>query len=101
MGHEEELIRAFISPTKRSRYLEFISKPQTRKKFLGELAHFKALDQRYLVLIPSSERHARNIASILQRKGAPQTCYVTSENSQIDGREMLPSEALGEVVGPS
>jgi hypothetical protein len=46
MDHEEEPIGSFIMPTRRQRYLDFVSKPKTRQKFLCELAHFKSLDPR-------------------------------------------------------
>jgi hypothetical protein len=99
MNHEEELIRAFIVETKRQRYLDFVSKPKTRKKFLLELAHFKSLDPRYLVTIPPSKQHPKDIAEILTQKGAPPVCWVTSEDRRLDGKEMALSEALCAVVG--
>jgi hypothetical protein len=99
MNHEEELIRSFIMPTKRQRYLDFVSKPKTRQKFLCELAHFKSLDPRYLLAIPPSKQHPKDIAQILTDKGAPTLCWVTSEDRRLDGKEMSLLEALGDVVG--
>jgi hypothetical protein len=99
MNHEEELIKSFFAPTKRERYLGMVSKPKTRKKLLLELAHFKSLDPRYLLVIPPNKQHAKDIAAILMQKGAPASCWVTSENSRLDGKEMPLAEALGEVVG--
>jgi hypothetical protein len=99
MNHEEELVKAFIMPIKRQRYSDFVSKPKTRQKFLRELAHFKSLDPRYLVTIPPNKQHAKDIALILVRKGAPPSCWVTSEDRRLDGKEMPLLEALGEVVG--
>ena len=99
MNHEEELIRSFFTPTKRQRYLDFVSKPKTRQKFLLELAHFKSLDPRYLLTIPPNKQHPKDIALILTQKGAPPLCWVTSEDSRLDGKEMPLLEALGDVVG--
>jgi hypothetical protein len=99
MNHEEELIRSFFMPTKRQRYLDFVSKPKTRQKFLRELAHFKSLDPRYLLAIPRNKQHAKDIALILTQKGAPPLCWVTSEDRRLDGKEMPLSEALSDVVG--
>jgi hypothetical protein len=99
MNHEEDLIKAFFEPTKRERYLEMIAKPKKRKKFLLELAHFKALDPRYCFAIPKAEHTAEQIAAFLTRKGAPQTCWVTSESSDLDGKEMPLLEALKRVRG--
>ncbi|MFZ0309952.1 MAG: hypothetical protein WAL89_17390 [Candidatus Sulfotelmatobacter sp.] len=99
MNHEEELVKAFIMPTKRQRYLDFVSKPKARQKFLRELAHFKSLDPRYLLTIPPNKQHAKDIALILTQKGAPPSCWVTSEDSRLDGKEMPLAEALSDVVG--
>jgi hypothetical protein len=99
MKHEEELIKSFFMPTKRQRYLDFVSKPKTRQKFLLELAHFKSLDPRYLLTIPPSKPHPKDITQILTQKGAPPLCWVTSEDRRLDGKEMPLSEALGQVVG--
>ncbi|MGB8061923.1 MAG: hypothetical protein WCF26_08515 [Candidatus Sulfotelmatobacter sp.] len=99
MNHEEDLIKAFFVSTKRERYLEMIAKPKKRKKFLLELAHFKALDPRHCCAIPKAEHTAEQIAAFLRRKGAPQTCWVTSEASELDGKEMPLLEALREVLG--
>jgi hypothetical protein len=99
MNHEEELIRAFFARTKRERYLEIVSKPKKREKFLLELGHFKALDPRYLVQIPPSKQHAPDIAVILTQKGSPPSCWVTSEDSEIDGKEMPLADALRKIVG--
>lgn len=99
MNHEEELIKAFFVPTKRERYLEMIAKPRKRKKFLLELSHFKALDPRYCFAVPKVEHTAEQIAAFLTRKGATPSCWVTSEDSDLDGKEMPLLEALKKVVG--
>ena len=99
MNHEEELIKAFIMPTKRQRYLDFVSKPKTRQKFLLELAHFNSRDPRYLLTIPPGKQHPKDIAQILTQKGAPALCWVTSEDSRLDDKEMPLAEALHDVVG--
>jgi len=99
MSHEEELIKAFFLPTKRERYLEMVAKPNKRKKFLLELSHFKALDPRYCFTVPKVEHTAAQIAAFLTRKGAPPSCWVTSENFRLDGKEMALLQALKEVVG--
>jgi hypothetical protein len=99
MNHEEELIKAFFVPTKRERYLDMVAKPKGRKKFLGELAHFKALDPRCCFAIPKVEHTAEQIAAFLTRNGAPPSCWVTSEDSDLDGREIPLLEALKHVLG--
>jgi hypothetical protein len=99
VNHEEELIKAFFVPTKRERYLEMIANPRKRKKFLLGLSHFKALDPRYCFAVPKVEHTAEQIAAFLIRKGATPSCWVTSEDSDLDGKELPLLEALKKVVG--
>jgi hypothetical protein len=99
VNHEEALIRAFFVPTKRERYVEMVAKPKHRRKFLSELAHFKALDPRYCFAIPKMEHTPEQIADFLIRKGSPPSCWITSEDSDLDGKEMPLLEALKRVVG--
>jgi len=99
VNHEEELIKAFFQPTKRERYLEMIATPKKRKKFLHELYHFKSLDPRRCFTLPKGVHTAEEITAFLNRKGAPQTCYITSVDGSLDGKEMLLLEALKDVKG--
>ena len=99
VNHEEDLIKAFFVPTKRERYLEMIANPRKRKKFLLELSHFKALDPRYCFAVPKVEHTAEQIAAFLTRNGATPSCWVTSEDSDLDGKELPLLEALKKVVG--
>ena len=94
MNHEEELIKAFFLPTKRERYLEFVSKPKTRKKLLRELAHFKGLDPRYAKPV---HVNPLGLVALLKEKKVANICWVVSENSEIDGRSMPVADALTEL----
>jgi hypothetical protein len=97
--HERGIIRAFIIPVRQDRYLEMLAKPKRRANFSTSLAHFKHLDMRHAVQIPPHQQHTAEILQLLRLKGAPETCYVLSEDSELDGREISLSEALEEVVG--
>ena len=99
MSDEEELIKAFFVPEKRERYLEMIAKPKKRRKFLGELCHFKALDPRYCLGVPKVEHTAEHIGAFLRRKGAPDSCWVKSEDPKLDGKRMPLVEALKDTLG--
>jgi hypothetical protein len=99
MSDEEQLLVRFFLPTKRERYAEMISNPKKRRNFVRELAHFNALDPRYLISILPNQQHPEKIDAILTQKGAPQSCWVVSENRDIDGKHMPLLEALKEVVG--
>jgi hypothetical protein len=108
--HEECVIRAFIQRTKQERFLEFIASPKNRKKFTASLAHFRWFDQRFATPIPWKvdpklklwEQHvqgAENIYRLLKSKGAGVTCWVISEDPEIDGRELDLKAALEHVNG--
>lgn len=99
MNHEEQLIRAFVVPTKRDRYVEMIATAKGRQKFLRELSHFKSLDSRRCFNLPKGVHTAEQIAAFLSKKGAPQTCRVISENCGLDRRELVLADALQEVIG--
>ena len=97
--HERGIIRAFIIPVRQDRYLEMLAKPKRRENFTASLAHFKHLDMRHAVQIPPHQQHTAEIFQLLKSKGAPETCFALSEDSELDGRELSLSEALKEVVG--
>jgi hypothetical protein len=99
VNHEEAAIKAFILPQRRERYLGFLSSQKGRKKFTDELAHFKALDPRYIVDIPTGKRNRSSLAKLLTSKGAGSRCWVISENSKLDAQEMELATALRETVG--
>jgi hypothetical protein len=97
--HEEQFARSFIVPKKRDRYLTLLESKRGRAKLLDGLNHCRDLDSSCATLIPSNQQSDSSIESLLRRKGAPETCYVMSDNRDIDGREMSLSDALTETVG--
>lgn len=96
---EEQLIRAFIDIRKRDRLLGMLSNPKKRRKGTSEFAHFDGLDERWVVQIPPAQQHPPEIEELLRSRGAGDTCYVVSDDSDLDGRRLPLSEALRDVVG--
>ena len=93
---ESKVIENYIVKSKRGRYLNFIKKPKTRKKFTDELAHFSSqLDN--FEEIKTNEWEVIN--EKLKRIKSTQDCYVISENSKIDGKRMKINNALTETIG--
>jgi hypothetical protein len=88
------LLASFIAPARRSRHLELFDK--RRKDITRSLAHFKHLDERYLIRIAPREQKP---SDILQSKGAPEICYAVSEDDQLDGKEIDLTHALATVIG--
>jgi hypothetical protein len=97
--HERGIVLSFIIPVRQDRYLEMLAKPKRRSDITASLAHFKHLDMRYAVQIPPRQQHAADIFQLLRLRGAPETCYALSEDSELDRREIPLSEALKGVVG--
>jgi hypothetical protein len=90
MRHDEGLIRAFIEPNRRSRYLEKLEKD--RHWVTGRLSHFRDLDARFATLVPKVEQTPDGIYRLLASRGAPPTCYVLG--SELDGAVIDLREAL-------
>jgi hypothetical protein len=99
MDHEEAVVRAFILPTKRERYLEFLTSPKGRAKFVAGPAHFKHLDPRFAHRVPGNQSNPASPQKLLVAKGAGPKCWVISEYSQLDGQEMDLETALEETIG--
>jgi hypothetical protein len=100
MNHEEATVRAFIQPTKRERYLAFLSNKKGRAKFILELTHFKSLNPKYIVPLLPSHQNPPSMGKILAAKDAGPKCWVISEDPQLDGQEMELDAALRDTIGP-
>lgn len=108
--HEEAAVNAFVIRGKRERFLSFLANAKSRDKFVCELAHFRWFDARFASPVPWKpdpklglwERHLdgiRRIEQLLKSKGAGNACWATSEDANLDGKELELDEALEEVVG--
>lgn len=97
--HEHEFARNFIVPEKRARYLSLLESKNGRKKILNGLNHCRDLDPRFATRIPDNQSSIESIELILRQKGAPDMCYLMSDNPDIDGQEMPLPEALSKTVG--
>ena len=96
--HESEFARNFVVAEKRARYLSLLESKNGRKKILNGFNHCRDLNPRFARLIPSNQDSAASIEVLLRQKGAPDTCYVMSDNPEIDGREMALTDALLKTV---
>ncbi len=96
--HEGGLVRTFIAPYRREWFVRRLASPRTRRKLLMQLGHFHDLDPRFAHRIPPQETTVDRIYQLLKEKGAPDTCYVMGERSELDGREMDLREALEAIV---
>jgi len=93
------LIRAFIVPDKRARYVSRLGLAKARQKFMdGHFFHMRDLDARFANRIAPSDQNAAAIYAMLREKGAPETCYVMSGSSDLDGEISGLRETLVRVV---
>ena len=93
-------------------FLEFIAQPQRqrigtllelgpkrRKEVQAMLHHAIRLDDRYARPLTGGEQLPETIAALLRARGAPQSAYLISSSSELDGREMMLDTALAAVAG--
>ena len=108
--HEQGAIRAFVQLEKQERFLGFLANQKNRKKLTQSLSHFRWFDKRFAIPISGKvdpkatlwERHNQrieNIYRLLKVEGAGTTCWVISEDSEIDGRELDLRSALEHING--
>jgi hypothetical protein len=90
--HEEAMIRAFVAPPRRTRWLESLASPKRRSGFLDHLNHCRDIDDRYATPVPSNA----DVVALLKAHGAPATCYILSATDALDGRELPLAEAVAQ-----
>lgn len=88
--HEKKTIAAFILPEKRRRYDYLLDNPKKRSAALNRLNHCKDIDPRYIQWLPSNA----DVGALLKHEGCPDTVYLISSASEIDGKTLPMGEAL-------
>jgi hypothetical protein len=95
-----ELVRAFFDRSRKPRYLALAETgSKGREKLRRSLPHLRDLDARFVRTIPSHAQDSASILNMLRELGAPSSCYVISENADLDNSEMPLHHALEYVVG--
>lgn len=101
-NHESEFIRYFVKPHRRDRWRHLLADPsntKNRTKLTTRRLASRHFDSRYALEDEESLVNTSRLLSALAARGAPNLCYVLSENRTIDGRMMPLDDALDEVVG--
>jgi hypothetical protein len=98
---EVDFLRAFVRRERRERAKFELLSPNKRGAFLNRLCHTyqDILDTRYLKPIPEPNSDYRAVLRHLIQRHAPETCYVISSISELDGQQVRLAEALEKVVG--
>ncbi|HYH63300.1 MAG TPA: hypothetical protein VD866_01235 [Urbifossiella sp.] len=91
-AHEEAVVRAFVVSARRGRWLEALTDPARRSRFLDRLNHCPDLDPRFVTTVPSGAE----VVGLLRSRGAPATCHVLSAADELDGRELPLEQAVAE-----
>jgi hypothetical protein len=95
---EIKVIKRFVDKAKQDRYIQFVSSPKNRQKFISDLPHFNFFQ--WDLFDPVKGNEAQAIVQALQKNGvADKTCYVISENTGIDTKTLGTKEAINETVG--
>ena len=76
-----------------------LSKPERRREFTNELAHFKWMDERFVHPIPKGVHSVAEIVDFLRSKGAGPTVWAIAERRELDGRELDLESAVRETWG--
>ena len=92
------MVAVFLAAGARRRAREVLWS-KGRKKWTAKLGHFADLDSKALVPIPPESQSASKVEELLRRNGAPDLCWLVSERSDWDGRQMVLTDALEAVLG--
>lgn len=99
MDHETALVNAFVLPERRARLTELLQTRRGRQKVLASLYHFRAVDSRFAIAIPTANQTPSAIRELLAARGAPASCHVISTNRELDGQDVDLAVALAGIVG--
>jgi len=97
---EIRVIKKFVDKAKQERYIQFVSSQKNRHKFIGDLSHFNYFKWDLFDAVKGNEEQI--ILQALQKNNiASKTCYVISENADIDTRIIEIKKAISETAGYS
>ena len=95
---EIKVIKKFVDKAKQDRYIQFVSSAKNRHKFINVLSHFNFFQWDLFEAVKGNEQQV--ILQTLQKNGvADKTCYLISENADIDTKTLDTKEAISETVG--
>lgn len=100
MNDYERGFLAFLAEPSRRRMETLLELGKKRRADAQSLLHHAVrLDQRYAQHLTGNDAFPAPVEALLQKKGAPATCYVFAAGSNLDGREMPLKDALDAIIG--
>lgn len=97
LERERLLVRTFVVPPMRARYLNWLKSRKGRRKFTDALNHFRYFDPRFMTRVEGDLDSREGLLAELRRRGAPEQCYVVSDWSEMDGWMERLEEAIEEL----
>ncbi len=95
---EIEIVKTFIEPKRRQRFLEFVSSPKNRDKVLYEINSPAVFNQDLITEIKGSERTPERLVAKYKELGMGGRVYVISANGDWDGQKFQMSYIVGECL---
>lgn len=96
--NEFSMIKKFLAEGDKARIASLLKTNNGRKRFIQKLAHSYVFDKKFLHKIDSKDQTVEEILSLILKRNSPQTCYVISENSNLDGSLQNIRDALDKTV---
>ena len=94
---ELKVIKRFVDNRRQERYVQFISQPKNRQKFIEELPHFQ--DFKWSLFKHLNKDEEQILLALLQKyKLMDKNCYIISFDPEIDTLTMGVRQAIEEVV---
>jgi hypothetical protein len=99
--HETAFVNTFLLPLRRGRVLNHLGSKKKRSRFLNRLPHmgFEFFDEKYAIKLENDQQNTGTIYCYLKDLKAPNYCYIISEDSELDTKEMELKTALEKIVG--
>jgi hypothetical protein len=98
MSAHELGLASFVLASRKARFKQLLRAPTGRAKLRKSFPHFRDLDPAACHTLESGST-ASSIAEVLLGFGAPEMCYVLSENPEVDAALLPLDFALSAVVG--
>ena len=97
--HERLLIENFVEKAKQERLRFLMSEPGRRSRLRTKFSSTLVLLEEKRKSIPGPDQNPAGIYQLLRNSGAPEHCYMISENDDLDGQSANLREILDRLVG--
>ena len=96
---EELFVKKFVIKEKHERYLGFLQKEKSRRKFTKELYHFMDFEKGVFREVNGIGNVRKILRQELGKRPMLTDCYVISDNEEMDGKRFALNVAIDEIAG--